>query len=236
MSATAAPLKNAEASSHLLRSSSQIARVLEALAAKRELVTAELPGGQFTAHIIRADPGGQFIIVTTTSDASINTALLDRARVTFVSEPGDWHVEFVAAEPREAMHDGSRAIRLRYPDVLSVLQRRRNLRHDVSPSASLRCVADAGGVTPFDAQIKNISLGGISVLLYSSDIMLEPGTVLLGSRIEVPGGANSVTIDLEVRYSETITLPDGSHAHRSGFRFVDGWEDVKRLIDTVGKA
>lgn len=222
----------AETSSHLLRSSSQIARVLEALAVRRELVTTELPCGLFAGRIIRADPGGQFIIVSTTTDESANVALLGRARVTFVSEPGDWHVEFVAVEPREAMHDGTRAIRLRYPEILSVLQRRRDTRLDVPPSVPLRCVADAGGITPFEAQIKNISLGGISVLVYSSDIMLEPGTVLVGSRIEVPG-ADFVTIDLEVRYSEGITLPDGRHAHSSGLRFVGARDDVTRLVEAV---
>ena len=227
--------KNADTSGQLLRSSSQIARVLEALAARRELVTAELPGGQFTAHIVRADPSGQFIIViTTTANESANAALLARARVTFISEPGDWHIEFVAVEPREAMHDGAPAIRLRYPEILTIQQRRQNERYDVPPTVPLRCVADAGGITPFDAQIKDISFGGISVLLYPSDIMLEPGTVLVGSRIEIPG-ADSVTIDLEVRYSEAVTLPDGSHARCSGFRFVNARDDVKRIMDAVDK-
>jgi len=233
MSTTA---KNANTSGHLLRSVSQIARVLEALAAQRELVTAELPGnrGQFTAHIVRADPSGQFIILTTTADEPANAALLAHARVTLVSKPGDWHVEFVAVEPCEVMHDGTPAIRLRYPEILTVQQRRQNTRQDVPTTVPLRCVADAGGIAPFDAQIKDISFGGISVLLYSSDVMLEPGTVLVGSRIEVPGG-DFVTIDLEVRYSEVVTLPDGSRARCSGFRFVNAWDDVKKLIDAVDK-
>ena len=69
----------------------------------------------------------------------------------------------------------------------------------------LRCVADAGGFAPFDAQIKDVSLGGISVLLYPPDVMLEPGTVLAGSRIEIPR-SDTIAIDLEVRYSELVTM------------------------------
>jgi len=224
--------KTADPSGHLLRSISQIARVLAPLAARRNLVTAELPDGPFTARIIRADQGGKFIIVTATADQSANAALLDRARVTFVSETGNWHIEFVAAEPCKLMHDGAPAIRLRYPEILAVLQRRRNVRHDAHPAVPLRCVADAGGITPFDAQIRDISTGGLSVLLYPSDIMLEPGTVLVGSRIKMPG-TDPVSIDMEVRYSETVTLPDGSHVHCSGFRFIGGQDFIKRLIDTV---
>lgn len=151
-----------------------------------------------------------------------------------VSKPGDWHIEFVAVEPCEVMRAGTPQIRLRYAEILSVQQRRQNARHDVPATVPLRCIADAGGIMSFDAQIMDISFGGVSVLLHSSDIMLEPGTVLMGSRIEVPGG-DSVTVDLEVRYSEVVTLPDGSRARLSGFRFVNASDDVKKLIDAVDK-
>lgn len=229
--------KNSNTLGHLLRSKSEIARVLEALVARREVVTAELQGsrgGRFTAHIVCVDASGQFIIVTTTADETVNAALLARASVTFVSRPGDWYIEFAAAIPCEVMHEGAPAIRLRYPEIVTIQQRRQHARHDVPPMVPLRCVADAGGITPFNAQITDISFGGISVLFYSLDITLESGTVLVGSRIELPG-ADAVTVDLEVRYSEVVTLPDGSRARRSGFRFVNVSDGVKKLIDAVNK-
>lgn len=72
------------------------------------------------------------------------------------------------------------------------------------------------------------------VLLYPPDVILEPGTLLVGSRIEFPG-ADSVTVDLEVRYSEIVTLEDGSRARCSGFRFVNAPDDLKqKVIDAVG--
>ena len=114
-------------------------------------------------------------------------------------------------------------------------QRRQHARHDAPSALMLRCVADAGGFAPFDAQIKDISLGGISILLYPPDVMIEPGTVLVGSRIEVPG-ADAVTVDLEVRYSEVVALEDGSRARCSGFRFLDTSDEVKqKLVDAIGK-
>jgi len=226
--------KQANESDHLLRSPSQIARVLEALAARREHVIVELSGDgdHFSANLVRVDPSGQFIVVTASADDSANKAVLARARVTLVSTPDDWHIEFVANDPCEVMHDGAPAIRLHYPEILTVQQRRQHARHDIPPTLDLRCVADAGGVAPFDARIKDLGTGGVSILLYSSDVMLEPGTVLIGSRIEVPGG-DSVTVDLQVRYSETITLDDGSRARCSGFRFVNAPEEIKKLIAAV---
>ena len=161
--------------------------------------------------------------------------MLALGRVTLVAEPKDWHIEFVGVAPSAVVHEGAAAIRLRYPEILTVQQRRQDERFDASTALALHCVADAGGIAPFDAQIKDISLGGISVLLYPPDVLIEPGTVLAGSRIEVPG-TDPVTVDLEVRYSELVTLADGSRARCSGFRFVNAPEDVKqKLIDAIDR-
>jgi c-di-GMP-binding flagellar brake protein YcgR len=221
-------------SDHLLRSRIEIQRVLDALITRRQVVTAEIPGNTdpFTAQIVGADARWGFITVTAAADESANKALLARASVTFVSTPDDWHIEFVATGPGKVMHEGIPAIRLRYPEILAIQQRRQHDRHEVTSTVLLRCVADAGGIMPFEAKIRNISLGGISALFYAGDITLEPGTVLVGSRIEVPG-LDPVNVDLEVRYSEVVTLPDGSRGHTSGFRFINPPDGLNELIDAV---
>lgn len=227
---------NQKSSSHLLRSPGKIQPVLEALAARHQPVYVELPDnrGLFTTQLLRTDPDAQFIIVAAAEEETINTAVLALARMTLVAEPDDWHIEFVGVEPGAVEHEGAAAIRLRYPEILTVQQRRQFERLDASPGLVLRCVADAGGIAPFDAQIKDVSLGGISVLIYPPDLMIEPGTVLVGSLIEIPG-ADTVAVDLEVRYSEVVTLADGSRARCSGFRFINAEDDVKqKLMDAVG--
>jgi len=228
--------KAAITSDHLLRSRIEIKRVLDALIAHHQLVTAEIPGNEdpFTAQIIGADARWGFIIITAAADESANQALLARSSITFVCKPGDWHIEFVATGPGKVIHEGIPAIRLRYPEILAVQQRRQHERHEVTSTALLRCVADAGGIMPFEAKIRDISIGGISALFYSADISLEPGTVLVGSLIEVPG-LDPVAVDLEVRYSEVVTLPDGSHGHASGFRFINPPDELNELIATVAK-
>lgn len=227
-------LKNADSSDHLLRSGPEIARVLGPLALRREVVTAQLhnEGGQFSSHFIHADPAYHFILITMAADESANAALLARPRVTLVSTPGGWHIEFVAIEPTEVIHDGTPAIRLRYPAVLTAHQRRRNPRVGMAPKVPLRCIADAGGITPFEARIADISLGGVGILLYASDITLEPGTVLVGCEIAVPG-EDPITVDLEVRHSEVVTLSDGTRARHSGCRFVNLSDEVRKLIDKL---
>jgi c-di-GMP-binding flagellar brake protein YcgR len=218
-------------SSHLLRSRSKIAPVLEALAARRQQITVELRDNQgiVSTQLVFADPVGDFIIVAAAADEPLNAALLALGRMTLVAEPDDWHIEFVGVEPSEVEHDGVAAIRMAYPEILAVQQRRQTERYDAAPKVLLRCVADAGGFAPFDARIKDISFGGISVLLYPPDVMLEPGTVLAGSRIEIPG-IDIVTVDLEVRYSELVTLEDGKRVRCSGFRFLNAPDEVKQML------
>lgn len=227
--------ENADGASHLLRSRSKIAPVLEALTARRQPVTVELPDNQglLTTQLLRSDPIGEFIIIAAAAEQPLNAALLGLGRVTLVADPDDWHIEFVGVGPSTVEHDGVAAIRLAYPEILSVQQRRQNERYDASPALVLHCVADAGGFAPFDAQIRDVSMGGMSVLLYPPDVMIEPGTVLVGSRIEIPG-TGAVTVDLEVRYSELVTLEDGSRARCSGFRFVNAPDEIKQqLIDAI---
>jgi len=226
---------NTSSTNHLLRTRSKIAPVLEALVARRQAVSAELPGDQGVVgtHLLQADPVGDYIVIAAPADEALKSALLALGRVIMVAEPDGWHIEFVAVEPNEVVHDGIAAIRCSYPEILTVQQRRMTERFEAAPAVMLRCIADAGGFAPFDAQIRDVSKGGISVLLYPPDVMIEPGTVLVGSRIEIPGG-DTITVDLEVRYSELMTLEDGRRARCSGFRFLNATDDVKQqLMDAI---
>ncbi len=219
---------------HLLRSPDEIAQVLDALARQHAGVMTDLEGQgvQFASRFLLADPGREFILVAAAASRDANAALLSRQRVPMVSGLGSWRVEFVGCEPRETMHEASLAIRLRYPQIVSAHLRRAQPRIELRSRAPLVCLADAAGIMPFEAQLVDISLGGIGVLLHASDITLEPGTILLGCRIEVPG-SEPVIVDLEARYSEVVVLPDGTRARRSGFRFIDGPPQLKRLMQTL---
>lgn len=228
--------ENEKPPDHLLRQPAEIARVLDALARQHAAVTADLEGQgvHFASRFLLADPGRDFILIAAAPSRDANAALLSRQRVPMVSGLGSWRVEFVGCEPRETMHEASLAIRLRYPEIVSAHLRRAQPRIDLSGRAPLLCVADAAGIMPFDAQLVDISLGGIGVLQHASDITLEPGTVLLGCRIEVPG-SEPVIVDLEARYSEVVILPGGTRARRSGFRFIDAPPKLKKLIEKLGE-
>jgi len=217
-------------------SAQEIARVLQRLMARHTPVTAYAPGVLFQSLLRRVDARAGRILLERSPDETANAALLARPRCTFHSDIPDWHIEFVTAGLRATVDDGTRAIQCVFPEVLATYQRRTRPRIDVKPPLLLRVLADAAGITPFDARVVDIAVGGISFLLYSQAITLEPGTLLRGCRIELPNGSVCVA-DLEVRYTEAVSFADGRRAMRSGCRFASPSPEVTALAQRyVGKS
>jgi flagellar brake protein len=215
----------------ITRSPSEIARVLEALVSRQVPVKSYVRDGAllFVSRICRADPAGEYIIVESSPDEQANAELISRPRCAFFTDPSGWHVEFVATAPKATLHGGNPAIQFRFPEVLSNVQTRDHSRASGSPTVRIHCIADEGGFMPFEGWIVDASVAGIGFLTYDPTITLEPGTILKECRMEAESMAPLI-VDLEVRYSELVSLPDGTQAKRSGCRFVEPPAAIKELI------
>ncbi len=207
----------------MLRTSEEIARVLNSLVMRGEPLVCDLGGSKhsFRSRLRFVDPARAYIIVELSADEEANRALLARPRATFHAEPGGWRVEFAAADPKPTTpSEGAPGIRLHFPEIVAGHRRRAEERTEASTQTPLRCIVDEAGFMPFDATMANVSKGGIGFLQYDAAISLEPGTVLKGCRIENPEG-ESIVVDMEVRYSQMIDLGEGKQAQSSGCRFLD---------------
>lgn len=209
--------------------------MLEHVKAQHTLLTVHLSALHFQSLLRLVDPKAGRIVLERSLVEAANQALLARPRCSFHCELAGWHIEFVASKPSAVVHHGSPAIQCRFPEVLVSHQRRAHQRVDVQPPIPLRVEADAGGIMPFDARIIDIGVGGIGFLVYSDNITLEPGTLLRGCRIQLPGGGMCVA-DLEVRYSQPVTFSNGRRAMRSGCRFVDASPEIVALAKRYVKA
>jgi c-di-GMP-binding flagellar brake protein YcgR len=233
---TADPARGTQAEEQVRRSPSEIAQVLGLLQTRGEALTAHLQSGEmkFASRLLAVDPIKSCIIIEPDPDEGANAALLSRPRCTFFATLPNGHVEFVAADPQKIEHGGAPAIRLKFPDVFSYRQRREQDRAAISPQVPLECLADAGGVLSFKGGLVDMSSGGVGFLVYDPGITLEPGTVLKGCRIG-PYGEAPLVLDLEVRYSELVSLPDGTRAERSGCRVVEHPETLKEFVAALSK-
>jgi c-di-GMP-binding flagellar brake protein YcgR len=218
------------------RSSPEIADVLRYLEAGRETITANLQGGEllFRSQLRLVDPDGARILLAPSPDDAVNAALLARPRCSFFASIRAGHIEFAAGEPARIDHEGKPAIQFRLPDVLVTRQRREFERAAIWPQVPLVCLADAGGILSFQGGLVDISIGGLGFLVYDPFITLEPGTVLKGCRID---SSNQIplVLDLEVRYSELVSFPDGTRAERSGCRIVERAESLKEFVAGLTK-
>jgi flagellar brake protein len=210
------------------RSAKEIARVLGKAKSEGVPVTAFFPNFTFQAQLLLVDAKAGRIVMNRSPVEAANAAVLSRPRCTFHCELAGWHVEFVAAEPRAVVFKRRNLIECRFPELIASNPRRSRDRVRLQAPLPLRVHADAAGIMPFEAMILDLGPDGIGFLAYPSNITLEPGTVLRGCRIALPRGAQCVA-DLEVRYSQAITLPNGKRAMRSGCLFLTPCPQIAAL-------
>ena len=215
------------------RSATEIARVLEKVKKEKVPVIAFFPNLTFSSMLVAVDPKSGFILLAQSSIKQANAALLSRPRCALHCEMAGWHVEFIAATPRLLTFAGRKVIHCQFPELLASNPRRQHERVEVTPPLPFRVVADAAGIMPFDGLIIDLGVAGIGFLAYASSITLEPGTLLRGCRIQLPSG--QIVTDLEVRYSQAVTLPNGRRAMRSGCRFVTLSPELEALAKRLMK-
>ena len=228
------PPPPAQREERIRRTPLEMVDILRHLKSRDVPITAHLHAGEvlFKSRLYVVDPVGACIIIESSADEAANAALLSRPRCTFFASPTGGHVEFVAADPQKIEHEGKPAIRFKFPDVLADRQRREYDRASVSEQIPLECLADAGGVLSFRGGLVDISVGGLGFLIYHPSITLEPGTVLKGCRVG-SDPSSPLVLDLEVRYSELISLPDGTRAERSGCKVVSHSESLKAFVQQL---
>lgn len=219
----------------LSRTPAEIARVLGMLAGRGDLIRADLAEGslEFVSRLRLIDPGHGYIIIDLDANEAANVALLARPRASFHATPEGWHIEFAAADPRRVKLQGRPAIHLAFPEIL-ITQQRRTQERRAPPRVPLHFLADTGGFISFEGDLVDLSETGIGFLQYPPGITLEPGTFLKGCKIAAPGFPG-VTVDLEVRYSELVTLPTGERAVRSGCRFVEPSPEITAQLEAFFK-
>jgi len=219
----------------LYRSHIEICRILQFLASDNCPVAAAIGNNQlFASHILSVDPGTGYFVVAYSANKSANSMLFGLPSLEFTANPHGGHLVFQVSNPADMQFDGKPAIQFALPQSVTLKHRREQPRTPVPEDASLRCIADEGGIISFEARIADISPGGLGGLLYSADIVLEAGTILKGCRIIIPGH-KAIIADLEVRYTKTITLPDGKSINRAGVRFVQKPDGIETLFDMLAQ-
>lgn len=214
----------------LVRSQIEIGKLLNEVARQQRPLSLTFAGNDslFISQLCYVDPAYNYILADYSSNQSANSALLAAPSASFNCGHPRGAMEFVAAHPVAAAHDGVQVVRFDFPEALQLSQRRAERRIDVIPELPLQCVASTVDERPFECQVVDLSCSGLGAIIHDDGPALQAGTVLKGCRIIHPSGV-VVEADIEVRHCTRVTLPDGKSAWRTGCRFVG----VPILIDEL---
>ena len=215
----------------LLESRIEICRLLVAISQSHHSLSADIGSHIFITHILHVDLRAEHLIVSFCANKMLNNLVLESDTLRFTGSYMDAHIAFDLSTPTEVQFHDAPAIQYPLPVSVVLYHRRDCPRADIPANLSLRCIADEGGIMPFESRITDISHDGFGAIQYEVDINLEPGTILKACRIMLPGN-EPVVADLELRYTLLSLQPDGSAVHRSGFRFLSKPEGLGRLVGT----
>lgn len=205
--------------------------VLEALAAQGEPLVAKAVAGAepFRTRLLKVDPDRRWLLFDSGGSPGADAAAFAQRRLDLLVEWGEWRIAFVAPRPEPATDAGAPAIRTQFPETVSISRRRMLPRAVVPAEAAIRCVAYSGAAAIFEAEVTDVSQGGIGMVADPKVANLDPGMVLAASRLE-RAGREPVIVDLEVRHTARVTLEDGRYVARIGCRFVNLSPAAMKLV------
>jgi c-di-GMP-binding flagellar brake protein YcgR len=212
----------ADDSKYLIHSRTEIAHVLRAIMQKNELVTAYFNHGRdfILTSIVDVDPGLGAVILDCGANEALNTKVLESGKIIFVTTQDRVKVQFVADRIDAVRHNQRNAFRVKLPATLLKLQKREYYRLSTPVINPIKCLIPTAEHGRIEANIADISIGGIGITGYRPEIELETGKQYDGCRIDLPD-IGTVAVSIEIRGTFDIILKNGSRTRRSGCEFVN---------------
>jgi c-di-GMP-binding flagellar brake protein YcgR len=198
----------------------EIVSILRSLLDSGALVTAYFNGGKgfVVTAVLDVDAQDNSVVLDGGSNPQLNERLLNSGQLSIVSSQDGVRVQFKAPRAEAVSFEGRLAFRLALPESLVKLQRREYYRLPTPLLRPVKCEVPAANGERVHVVIADISVGGACLMGEPSGVTLEPGSVLPGCRIFLPD-SGTVTTDLYVRNSYTVTLKNGAIARRTGCEF-----------------
>jgi c-di-GMP-binding flagellar brake protein YcgR len=206
---------------YLVNSRQEIAQILRALMRQNEIVTAYFNQGQefFLTSVVSADLDSGRLLLDCGSDADVNRRAMDSNKFIFVSNQNRIKIQFSTSKLEQVDFKGRPAFRTQFPATLLKLQRREYYRLVAPIRVPLRCIVpDVAGVR-VEAEVADISVGGVGISGFPPSITLVEGLMLPNCRIALPEEGTVVTA-LEIRNLQQVSRRTGPAAIRAGCVFV----------------
>lgn len=212
-------------SPYLVHSRREIIALLRAIGEHHQLITMLVNGGAdaVVTSILEVDDANDAVIIDCAPSALLNQRITQSDDIAFEASLDKVRILFSVAGADNALHENRAALRIPLPPSLIRLQRREYYRVNTPVSNPILCriplPADAGGGN-YAAPLVDISCGGIALLDDRKILDTTIGRDYPNCRIDLPG-LGVVTVTLQIRNSQELTLFNGKTNRRLGCQFVD---------------
>ncbi len=219
---------------YALRDQPEILSVLRALNKSGALLTLYFDHWRefVLTTIIALDPDEGKILLDVGADARSNKLLLASDRVHVSGNQDRIRITFASGRVLQAEYEGRPAFAMPIPEVLSRLQRRDFYRLEVPRSQRIKAFLQISAVQPenlVEAEVLDISCGGISIVDGTGSQQLRVGTVYPACSINLPG-LGTISAPIEICSIGEASLKNGTRTRRLGCRFVKLASGMQTLI------
>jgi c-di-GMP-binding flagellar brake protein YcgR len=206
---------------YLVHSRQEIAQILRAVMRQNEIVTAYFNQGQefFLTSLLEVDPDAGCLLLDCGPDAGANRRALASTKFIFVTNQNRIKIQFSTTSLEQIDLKGRPAFRTQFPASLLKLQRREYYRLVAPIRAPLRCIAPDVAGERIEAEVADISVGGVGISGFPATIALTEGLLLPNCRIALPE-EGTVVAALEIRNVQKTTRRSGLTVVRAGCVYV----------------
>ena len=222
-----APSTDAESTEFLVRSRQEVLRLLNGVAAGGTPMTISFLHTEQVAvtTLIYVDEPSNMLLFECPADWQGLIDGADAESIMLACAYEDSKLQFQSGRGTLVDMNGAKVVGLDIPEFMWRFQRRREDRHKVS---GLTITLNLGFIE-CDAEITDMSMGGIGMFNCDADVQLEQGEVLQNCAIALPG-VGAIMVNLTVQHQMPVQTVGGRAITRVGCEFSGLGESARQLI------
>lgn len=204
----------------------EIVSLLRNAGSRNQLIRMQTSQGGDSAvtSILHVDDAANIVVIDCASSALANQRILEGGEVSFETVLDNIRILFSAPGVESCIFEDRPALSIAVPASVVRLQRRESYRIMAPVSKPVYCTIripaeDGKEASTVTVPLHNVSIGGISVVDEKKLIPHHIHATYENCRIDLPGGA--VTVTLQLRNMREVTLANGKSIFRAGFMFID---------------
>jgi c-di-GMP-binding flagellar brake protein YcgR len=216
-----------ESTEFLVRSKTEVVRLLNEIKAQGTLMAISFPHAEFAAvtTLVYVDETSNMLLLECPPEWQGMLESGDGDSIMLACVYDDARIQFQAGKGTVVDLDGVPVVGLDIPEFMWRFQRRVSPRDKVS---GLTITLNLG-FSECDAEVTDLSMGGVGMFNCDSEVRLEAGEELRGCAIALPG-IGLIPVDLTVQHQTPVQVPGSSTTTRVGCQFTGLSDRARQLI------